>query len=157
LAIVIRHIRRYGSRKLYDTEESRYVSLEEVGELVRRGQEVQVVDTQSGEDVTAQTLAQVILEESKGGVSPISSQFLHTLIRRGEEIVTTGVEQLSTGVDRLLQASVDRVTPIRDIRDEVRGMRQKIDALEHAIGEIEEQRRAPRRTARSESGKKKGA
>ena len=154
---MIRQIRRYGSRKLYDTEESRYVSLEEVGELVRRGQEVQVVDTQSGDDVTAQTLAQVILEESKGGESPISSQFLHTLIRRGEEIVTTGVEQLSTGVDRLLQASVDRVTPIRDIRDEVRGMRQKIDALEHAIGEIEEQRRAPRRTARPESGKKKGA
>ena len=154
---MIRQIRRYGSRKLYDTEESRYVSLEEVGELVRRGQEVQVVDTQSGDDVTAQTLAQVILEESKGGASPISSQFLHTLIRRGEEIVTTGVEQLSTGVDRLLQASVDRVTPIRDIRDEVRGMRQKIDALEHAIGEIEEQRRAPRRTARPDSGKKKGA
>ena len=154
---MIRQIRRYGSRKLYDTEESRYVSLEEVGELVRRGQEVQVVDTQSGDDVTAQTLAQVILEESKGGESPISSQFLHTLIRRGEEIVTTGVEQLSTGVDRLLQASVDRVTPIRDIRDEVRGMRQKIDALEHAIGEIEEQRRAPRRTARPDSGKKKGA
>ena len=65
---MIRHIRRYGSRKLYDTEESRYVSLDEVGELVRQGQEVEVVDTQSGDDVTAQTLAQVILEESKGGM-----------------------------------------------------------------------------------------
>ena len=71
--------------------------------------------------------------------------------------MTTGVEQLSTGVDRLLQASVDRVAPIRDIRDEVRGMRQKIDALEHAIDEIEEQRRAPRRAARPDAGKKKGA
>jgi polyhydroxyalkanoate synthesis repressor PhaR len=135
---VIRLIKRYGSRKLYDTEESRYVSLEEIGDWVRQGQQVQVVDNQNGDDVTAQTLTQVILEEGKRGMSPVSSDFLHALIRRGEQMVSTGVESLSIGVDRLLQASVERVGPLRELRDEVKQMRAKIDVLESAISEIEE-------------------
>ena len=135
---MIRLIKRYGSRKLYDTEESRYVSLEEVGDWVRQGQQVQVVDNQNGDDVTAQTLTQVILEEGKRGMSPVSSDFLHALIRRGEQMVSTGVESLSIGVDRLLQASVERVGPLRELRDEVKQMRAKIDVLESAISEIEE-------------------
>jgi polyhydroxyalkanoate synthesis repressor PhaR len=139
-ATVIRLIKRYGSRKLYDTEESRYVSLEEIGDWVRQGQQVQVVDNQNGDDVTAQTLTQVILEEGKRGMSPVSSDFLHALIRRGEQMVTTGVESLSQGVDRLLQASVDRVGPLRELRDEVKQMRAKIDVLESAISEMEEGR-----------------
>ena len=137
---MIRLIKRYGSRKLYDTEESRYVSLEEIGDWVRQGQQVQVVDNQNGDDVTAQTLTQVILEEGKRGMSPVSSDFLHALIRRGEQMVSTGVESLSQGVDRLLQASVDRVGPLRELRDEVKQMRAKIDVLESAISEIEEGR-----------------
>lgn len=139
---MIRLIKRYGggSRKLYDTEESRYVSLEEIGDWVRQGQQVQVIDNQNGDDVTAQTLTQVILEEGKRGMSPVSSDFLHALIRRGEQMVTTGVESLSQGVDRLLQASVDRVGPLRELRDEVKQMRAKIDVLESAISEMEEGR-----------------
>ena len=137
---MIRLIKRYGSRKLYDTEESRYVSLEEIGDWVRQGQQVQVVDNQNGDDVTGQTLTQIILEEGKRGLSPVSSDFLHTLIRRGEQMVTTGVESLSQGVDRLLQASVERVGPLRELRDEVKQMRAKIDLLESAISDIEEGR-----------------
>ena len=53
---MIRLIKRYGSRKLYDTEESRYVSLDELASWIRRGQEIRVIDNKSSEDVTAQTL-----------------------------------------------------------------------------------------------------
>jgi len=59
---MIRVVKRYGSRKLYDTEESRYVSLDEIGDWVRGGQNVKVVDNASDEEVTAQILMQVILE-----------------------------------------------------------------------------------------------
>jgi polyhydroxyalkanoate synthesis repressor PhaR len=186
-ATVIRLIKRYGSRKLYDTEESRYVSLEEIGDWVRQGQQVQVLDNQNRDDVTAQTLTQVILEEGKRGMSPVSSDFLHDLIRRGEQMVTTGirrgeqmvttgirrgeqmvttgVESLSQGVDRLLQASVERVGPLRELRDEVKQMRAKIDVLESAISEIEESGRdlgtngeQPRRAAgRPQVARRKGA
>ena len=161
---MIRLIKRYGSRKLYDTEESRYVSLEEIGDWVRQGQQVQVVDNQNGDDVTSQTLTQVILEEGKKGLSPVSSDFLHALIRRGEQMVSTGVESLSQGVDRLLQASVDRVGPLRELRDEVKQMRAKIDVLESTISDIEEGREPssngdqPRRAAvRPAVQRRKGA
>ena len=57
---MVRLIKRYESRKLYDTEESRYVSLDEIAAFVRLGQEVRVVDNATSEDVTGQTLAQII-------------------------------------------------------------------------------------------------
>jgi polyhydroxyalkanoate synthesis repressor PhaR len=134
---VIRVIKRYGSRKLYDTEESRYVALEEIGDWVRGGQQVQVVDNQTGDDVTAQTLTQVILEEGKRGVSPVSSAFLHDLIRQGEKVVASGVQTFQDGVDRLLHASVDRVPPLRHVRDETEALRRRLEALEHQIADLE--------------------
>jgi polyhydroxyalkanoate synthesis repressor PhaR len=137
---VIRLIKRYGSRKLYDTEESRYVSLEEIGDWVRHGQQVQVIDNQSTEDVTAQTLTLVILEEGKRGVSTVSSDFLHDLIRRGEQVVSIGVQSVQDGVDRLLQASVDRVPPLRQVRDETEELRRRLETLEAAIADIESHR-----------------
>jgi polyhydroxyalkanoate synthesis repressor PhaR len=137
VAAVIRVIKRYGSRKLYDTEESRYVSLEEIAEWVRAGQQIQVVDNQANEDVTAHTLTQVILEEGKRGSTSFSADFLHDLIRRGEQVVTTGVESLQSGVDRLIQASVDRVPPLRALRDETHELRQRLELLEVQISEIE--------------------
>lgn len=134
---MIRVIKRYGSRKLYDTEESRYVSLEEIGDWVRAGQQVQVVDNQSGEDVTAHTLTQVILEEGRRGGAAFSADFLHDLIRRGERVVTSGVASLQHGVDRLIQASVDRVGPLRQLRDETRALRERLEALEAQIAAVE--------------------
>ena len=99
---VVRLIKRYDSRKLYDTEESRYVSLEELGGWIREGQEIRVVDNATSDDVTAQTLTQVILEESRRGTAVPPSEILHALIRQGGEWVTSGVAQLNQGVDRLI-------------------------------------------------------
>lgn len=147
---MIRVIKRYGSRKLYDTEESRYVSLEEIGDWVRHGQEVQVVDNQTAEDVTAQTLTQVILEEGKRGQPPFSSAFLHDLIRRGEQVVATGVESIQQGVDRLLQASVDRVGPLRRVRDETEELRRRLERLEAVLEEIDQHPPAVRAGAHRE-------
>lgn len=134
---MIRVIKRYGSRKLYDTEESRYVSLEEIAAWVRAGQQIQVVDNQSSEDVTAHTLTQVILEEGKRGGAAFSADFLHDLIRRGEEAVSSGVGTIQAGVDRLIQASVDRVPPLRALRDETRELRRRLEQLEVQITDIE--------------------
>ncbi len=144
---MIRMIKRYGSRKLYDTEESRYVSLEEIGDWVRGGQEVRVVDNDSGDDVTAQTLMLVILEEGRTGVSNVTSDLLHDLIRRGEQVVTSGVEQIQQRVDQALQASLDRIPPLRRVREETTVLRQRLDALEASLTEIETTRHARARAA----------
>ena len=70
-----RQIKRYGSRKLYDPTDSRYVSLEEVAGWIRAGEQVQAVDNKTGEDVTAQVLTQVISEESRRGAAALPAHF----------------------------------------------------------------------------------
>ncbi len=140
---MIRLIKRYGSRKLYDTEESRYVSLEEIGDWVRRGQQVKVQDNTTGDDVTAQTLALVIVEEGRRGSSFFTSDLLHDLIRRGEQVFNTGVEQLQSGVDRALRASLDRIPPLRHVREETAQLRERLEALEASLAEIETDNGAP--------------
>jgi len=136
--VVIRLIKRYGSRKLYDTEESRYVSLEELAAWVREGQEIRVVDNDSSEDVTAQTLTQVILDEGRRGTSFPPKEVLHELIRRGGRLFSDGVGHLQQGVDRLLHASVDRLGPVRQIREETSLLRQRLEELEASLARLEE-------------------
>jgi polyhydroxyalkanoate synthesis repressor PhaR len=58
-------IKRYANRKLYDTQESRYITLDEIGQMIREGVEVQIVDNRSKGDMTSVTLAQIIFEEEK--------------------------------------------------------------------------------------------
>ncbi len=58
-------IKRYTNRKLYDTVESRYVTLDEIAQMVKLGVEVKIVDNRSKEDLTSITLAQIIFEEEK--------------------------------------------------------------------------------------------
>ena len=136
---MVRLVKRYGggSRKLYDTEESRYVSLDEVAGWVREGQDVQVLDSGTGEDVTRQILAQIILEGEKQGASLLSADLFHEVIRRGEAALSARMEQLQEGVDRLFKASVDHLPPVREARDEMDALREGIAGLERALRDIE--------------------
>ena len=141
---MIRLIKRYESRKLYDTEESRYVSLEEIAAWVRQGQEVKVVDNATGSDVTSQTLTQIILDEGRRGTSFLPSELLHDLVRVGEKAMSTGIEQMQNGVDRLVQASIDRLAPVRRVREEMSSLRARLEQLESSLAELErEQTAAP--------------
>ena len=60
-----RIIKRYANRKLYDTQHSRYVTLEQISEMIRAGDDVKIIDNKSKEDLTSVTLAQIIFEEEK--------------------------------------------------------------------------------------------
>ena len=77
-------IKRYSNRKLYDTQESRYVTLDEIEEMIRNGQEISVVDAASGEDLTSVTLTQIILEKERSHRAALPAAFLHQLIKHGE-------------------------------------------------------------------------
>ena len=135
-----RLIKRYGSRKLYDTEESRYVSLEELAGWIRDGQQIRVIDNKTTEDVTTQTLPQITSEEGRRGTSPLPNDLLHDLIRIGEEAVSSGVEQLHSTVDRLVQASIDRIGPVRRAREEMARLRERLAELEASLADFEGQR-----------------
>ena len=132
---MIRLIKRYESRKLYDTEESRYVSLDEIANWIRQGQEVRVVDNASGSDVTSQTLTQIILDEGRKGTSFLPSELLHDLVRVGERAVNSGLEQVQHSVDRL----IDRLGPVRRAREEMSSLRARLEQLESSLADLERQ------------------
>ena len=107
-------IKRYTNRKLYDTVESRYVTLDEIAEMVKQGVEVKIVDNRTKEDLTSVTLAQIVFEEEKKK-SQMPLDLLREIIRRpGEslsEFVKTEVaprvqsfkEEAESRIDRLLR------------------------------------------------------
>lgn len=134
---MIRVVKRYESRKLYDTEESRYVSLDEIAVWVRDGQEVQIIDNSSSQDVTAQTLAQIILDEGRNGRSSIPADVLRDLVRFGERTLTSGVEHVQQSMDKMVKASIDRLGPVRQAREEMTRLRSRLEELEESLAELE--------------------
>lgn len=157
-------IKRYSNRKLYDTQESRYVTLEEIEEMIRAGKEISVVDAASGEDLTSVTLTQIILENERNHRTALPSAFLHQLIKHGEawqEFVQRSMKSSLEGIVSS-QREMERVfrewstragwgtaTPRPDtkreaepeadrLREEVSSLRERLRALEERL----EKRRA---------------
>jgi polyhydroxyalkanoate synthesis repressor PhaR len=77
-------VKKYGNRRLYDTGESRYITLEELAEKIRKGSDVQVVDAKTGQDLTQATLTQIIVE-SRGAARLLPVPLLLQLIRMRED------------------------------------------------------------------------
>ena len=145
-----RLIKRYENRKLYDTEASAYVSLADVAALVRNGEPVEVVDKATGKDLTAQILTQIILDEGKRGQSAISTEVLHDLVRRSNEMIDSGIDQIKHSVDDLVQSSLGRVnklfqgakpTELSQLRDQLGNLEslltKVLDSRSQAPGEEE--------------------
>ena len=105
-------IKRYTNRKLYDTVESRYVTLDEIAEMIKGGAEVKIVDNRTKEDLTSVTLAQIIFEEEKK-TSRMSLETLRDLIRHGGEMAQRIVEgtqaELRGRVEAVRAAAEQRV------------------------------------------------
>lgn len=77
-------VKKYSNRRLYDTSESRYITLEELAEKVKQGEDVRVVDAKTGEDLTAATLTQVIIE-GRGAARLLPISLLIQLVRLGDD------------------------------------------------------------------------
>lgn len=78
-------IKRYGNRRLYNTETSSHVTLSQLVELIREGRDCVVIDSKTGEDITKTVLVQIILEEERNGKNLLPVEFLYQLIRNQEE------------------------------------------------------------------------
>jgi polyhydroxyalkanoate synthesis repressor PhaR len=100
-ATTVRLIKRYGNRKLYDTSESRYITLDEIARLVRSGSDVKVIDNENGDDLTAITFAQIILEEEKRRSSLISLGLLRELVQHGEDTLADLRSRVEKGVEAI--------------------------------------------------------
>jgi LytS/YehU family sensor histidine kinase len=111
------------------------VSLSSIAELVRNGEEVEVIDRTSGENITATILTQIILDEGKKGNSHISSSTLHELIRWGNDLVDNSVDQVRDGVDRLVHNSVRKLIPLTS-NNEVNQLRTRVQELETVLDKL---------------------
>lgn len=97
----VRIIKRYGNRKLYDTELSRYVTIEEVANHIRDGISVKIVDNRTGDDITGSTLALIVLEAEKKGRNRSSSSVLESVIKTGtlSDFIIRSKDSVKTGLE----------------------------------------------------------
>lgn len=109
-------IKRYASRRLYNTETSDYVTLEDIAGFVREGREVQIVDLKSGDDVTRQYLLQIVAEHESKGESVLPVDVLTDLVRS----YATGMQSI---VPQFLASSFEM------LRDSQTKMMQNLSAF----------------------------
>ncbi|MDG1458683.1 MAG: polyhydroxyalkanoate synthesis repressor PhaR [Pseudoprimorskyibacter sp.] len=86
-------IKRYASRRLYNTETSDYVTLEDIAGFIRDGREVQIIDLKSGDDLTRQYLLQIIAEHESRGENVLPVNILNDLVRSYTTQATSSVPQ----------------------------------------------------------------
>lgn len=96
-------IKRYASRRLYNTETSDYVTLEDIATFIRDGREVQIVDLKSGDDLTRQYLLQIIAEHESRGESVLGVDILTDLVRSYTTKATSVVPQFLTASFEMLR------------------------------------------------------
>jgi polyhydroxyalkanoate synthesis repressor PhaR len=146
-----RVIKRYGNRKMYDPQTSRYVTLDGIAELVRAGEDLRIIDNENGEDLTALTFAQIIFEEEKRKSGVLGLPVLRWIIQQGgatlQEILTSvdrgrealgnvrelaekGVRQLVQGGDR---HTADGPARRRLLNDILELPQKQIEQLQHRI------------------------
>ncbi len=120
----MRLIKRYANRKLYDTSLSRYIKLEEIAEMIKSGEEIQIIDNKTKEDLTAVTMAQILVEEEKrerrgggGSLTGLRDLIQHNtamLSRRLTEPARTIRTSVEESVSKLIRTGEERAAETRD-------------------------------------------
>lgn len=153
----MRVIKRYSNRKLYDTEDKRYITLEQIGELVRDGQDIKVIENQTGEDLTNVTLSQILLEKEKRREGALPKSFFVDLIQRSSTSVVDFVRnnvlqhfdtsylsdegKIEENVDEMVRAGEIAQEEASQLKDEIKSrsqsFRQRLDEMiEKRAGEL---------------------
>jgi len=140
-----RVIKRYSNRKLYDTKDSRYVTLLQIAEMVREGEEVQIIDNNTKNDLTEITLAQIIYEEQKSRSRNVPLQTLKELIHTRTGKVLADLREgpigrlipgVRSGDDKGVEApSAKEVKPtlVDQAKEKFEGMQHQLDERVNSI------------------------
>src|SRR5262245_49261753 len=118
-----RLVKRYSNRKLYDTSESRYVTLDEIARWVKGGEEVKILENESGEDLTAVTFAQIILEEERRKSGLLSLRMMRELIQHGESALQNLAASVESGFEAIRPAAEAARTRVQErVQESVQGL-----------------------------------
>jgi polyhydroxyalkanoate synthesis repressor PhaR len=158
-------IKRYANRKLYDTDQSSYVTLDEIEEMVKAGDDVKIIDNSSGDDITNVTLAHIIFEQerTKQSMLPLSAlrgiiqsgeDFIHRLqspvnqfrdeFRRKTEAIEEGgkavrefIDSTQRSIDEMQRRIDDRLRDAVDQLTHIPEMNREVKSLERRVHELE--------------------
>jgi polyhydroxyalkanoate synthesis repressor PhaR len=168
-------IKKYGNRRLYDTLGSRYVNLDDIAVMIRKGKQVQVVDAKTGEDLTRVTLTQIITEDAKDTPTGLPLELLRQLIVASDQTrqefimwylksafdtyqtvqdavqdrlgaMQSAILSPVESVKRLLTGPAHSPSPQED-ESELKALRKRVAELEGRIKKSPPQKRASRRKA----------
>lgn len=118
-------IKRYQNRKLYDTDASCYVTLDEIAEMIQQGEEVTVVDNRNQKDITAATLTQIIFEKQKRSEAPIPIATLRHIIQQGDGSFSSFLSKSGDG---------NQLDLIQTLESQVKNLNTKLTDLEQKAG-----------------------
>lgn len=133
-------IKRYQNRKLYDTSDSCYVTLEDIGEMIKLGEDVQIVDNTTKEDLTSITLAQIIFEEQKKKTNVLPLDMFRQIIQGSGEaikgLVTFGAREIGhvrEFVDDKVMPAVTNIQTIPEVKNELEVLKKRVELLEKKL------------------------
>ena len=105
----VRIIKRYQNRKLYDTHQSCYVTLEEIAQIIREGHEIQVIDNKTKNDITYQTQIQLLFDQERKSTKAGDVELLKRVIR-SEEGTFTGYIRTLEGTEAPAEEAATEAT-----------------------------------------------
>lgn len=133
-------IKKYPNRRLYDTSAGRYVNLEDVAGLIRKGADVQVVDARTGEDVTRVVLTQIIMEDARLQPAALPLDLLRQLVMATDKALSD-VRSAALSPFQMVRNFLAPAPPVAGT--ELEQLRQRVAELEAKAG------RKPKRRKKS--------
>lgn len=130
-----RHIKRYANRKMYDVEQSRYVSLSDLAEMIKAGESIRVTDKKGEKDYTAQILRQIVLEQGKQ-TQDASVSTLHDWVRMGGEFVDRHWDEWTNNLEDWVKEKSNLVMKAVSMED-YKALKRKVEDLEKKIEDLE--------------------
>jgi len=163
----MRTIKRYRNRKLYDTQDSKYITLAVLGKLLHDNEDIRVIDAKTKEDITGTVLTQVLLHEQRSQGMPVALTRIRELLQTGEEILHSSVQRLSSEAEKTVQRPISEAKQFLDttmrafddfqaivdermdsvlaaikqlspIQGDCKAMQEKIEEMEKKINELEQ-------------------
>jgi len=158
-AIVL--IKKYPNRRLYNTSSRAYVNLSDLAALIRKGEEVQVVDAKTGEDLTRVVLTQIIVEDAKDAPTGLPLELLRQLImasdRAGHEFIMWYLTSAFDTYEKVQDAVQHRLQDVRSAAlsplnlvknfltvPQTTNPDDEIEQLRRRVAELEQRRKTPR-------------
>lgn len=139
-------IRKYPNRRLYDSTAGRYVNLEDIAARIRDGQDVQVVEAKTGEDVTHVILTQIIVEDARGQPAGLPLEVLREMIvatdRARKDLVAWSLESASEAyksVQDRVQSRIEALSPLALVKKVLgtQGSESEVEQLRRKVADLE--------------------